>query len=61
MRKHFSRCTIIAIFIFLANVFFINIPDTSAAITLRDEAASYREKGYEIQKTGDIDTAMSWY
>ena len=61
MLKHFSRCTIISIFIFIANVFFINIPDTSAVITLRDEAASYRENGYEVQKTGDIDTAIVWY
>ena len=61
MLKHFSRCTIISIFIFIANVFFINIPNTSAVITLRDEAASYRENGYEVQKTGDIDTAIVWY
>ncbi|MBU4342655.1 MAG: tetratricopeptide repeat protein [Candidatus Omnitrophica bacterium] len=61
MRKYFSLCTIISASVFLAHIFFINIPNISAAISLRDEAVSYREKGYEVQKTGDINTAMVWY
>ena len=61
MRKYFSLCTIISASVFLAHIFFINIPNISAAISLRDEAVSYREKGYEVQKTGDIDAAMVWY
>lgn len=31
------------------------------AVTLSEEAESYREKGYEAQERGDIDEAISWY
>ena len=38
------------------------IPNSSAcASTLREEATSYRQQGYEAQNRGDAATAMMWY
>jgi tetratricopeptide (TPR) repeat protein len=33
----------------------------TAAGTLREEAASYRQQGYEAQRRGDAASAMMWY
>ena len=58
MRRHFSRSLIILFYLTV-----ISLLNTSYiyAVTLQAEAASYREKGYEAQERGDIDSAISWY
>ncbi|MBU1147207.1 MAG: tetratricopeptide repeat protein, partial [Candidatus Omnitrophica bacterium] len=58
MRRHFSRALIILFYLTV-----ISLLNTSYiyAVTLQGEAASYREKGYEAQERGDIDSAISWY
>jgi len=58
MRRHFSQVLIIIFYLSLISL--INTSHIHAAV-LKDEAASYRGKGYEAQERGDIDSAISWY
>lgn len=50
----------INIFIIVVFSFLIHVCDIYAG-TLKDEANTYREKGYESQQRGDIDEAIAWY
>lgn len=52
--------SVIILFISLIPFLSINTSYIYAA-TLDEEAASYRQKGYEAQEKGDIDTAITWY
>ena len=49
--------TFLAVLAFLA--FLPKIP--VAAATLREEAVAYRAQGYESQRRGDKDSALTWY
>ncbi len=49
------------IFIIFISICLIDIKYIYARVVLSDEAVSYRNKGYEAQQNGDIDTAISWY
>ena len=59
MQRRFSQGLIIS-FIFLSSIFSINTPYIYAG-GLAEEAQSYREKGYDAQEKGEIDSAISWY
>ena len=59
MQNRFSQWLIIS-FILLLVVSIIDIPYIYAGM-LTEEARSYREKGYEAQERGEIDSAIVWY
>jgi len=50
---------------FLVIIFLVALPcihsNNIYAGELKEEASSYREKGYEAQERGDIDSAINWY
>ena len=58
MRRYFSQVLIILFYLTLISL--VNTSYIYGAV-LKDEAASYRGKGYEAQERGDIDSAISWY
>jgi len=49
------------ILVLFISICLVDIKYIYARAVLSDEAVSYREKGYEAQQSGDIDTAISWY
>jgi len=59
MKRDFSQVLII-LSILILSVSLTNISHVYAAM-LKEEAKSYRDKGYEAQDRGDIDSAISWY
>jgi len=59
MKGRLARVLIISL-IFLASISIINIQYIYGG-ALQEEAASYRQKGYEAQERGDIDSAINWY
>lgn len=59
MKRDFSQVLII-LSILILFVSLTNIPHVYATM-LKDDARSYRDKGYEAQDRGDIDSAISWY
>ena len=60
MERRYFR-SFIVLFISLLLIYFLNTCYIFAAWTLDKEAVSYREKGYEAQENGNIDSAISWY
>jgi Flp pilus assembly protein TadD len=61
MRRNFSQGLSLFI-ITLLTVWFINLSYICYGVnSIKEEAESYRTKGYEAQKAGNIDPAISWY
>ncbi len=50
----------VIIFLFLSSISLLNNSYIYAG-SLSEEAAAYREKGFEAQENSDIDAAISWY
>ena len=59
MQRYFFRNLIISfIFVSLISIIYTTYIN---AITLAEDAESYRAKGYEEQERGEIDSAITWY
>lgn len=55
--RNLRETIIIIIFILLSHLSFAAVSYN----VLKEEARFYREKGYEVQRSGDLDTAMGYY
>lgn len=55
------KLTIVTVFISAIFLSPFPISYTYAAKIFVEDAETYREKGYDAQKVGDIDTAIEWY
>jgi len=55
--RNLRKTIIIIIFILLSHLSFAAVSYN----VLKEEARFYREKGYEVQRSGDLDTAMVYY